>query len=116
MKLCPSSTCLNPDGSSTLCPVQNKVCYTCGHLFVNRTTAQGTTRQQRDREMGAKEELKAAGKYRGRGEGAGGRLEVGGGKASPYYPINAMTQRLMPGAQLRASPPPQQCHGRRHHC
>ena len=45
MKLCPSPTCLNPDGSSTLCPVQNKVCYTCGHVFLKNGAAGGSAPQ-----------------------------------------------------------------------
>ena len=41
MKLCPSPACQFPDGTSTQCPVQNKVCYTCGHTFVKPNS--GTT-------------------------------------------------------------------------
>jgi len=38
-KPCTSAQCLNADGSSkTMCPIQNKVCFTCGHMFVKTAT------------------------------------------------------------------------------
>ena len=40
MKLCPSPACHFADGSITQCPVQNKVCYTCGHTFVKQQQQQ----------------------------------------------------------------------------
>ena len=39
MKLCPAPACQLPDGTSTQCPVQNKVCYTCGHTFIKSSNA-----------------------------------------------------------------------------
>ena len=93
MKLCPSLTCLNSDGSSTLCPVQNKVCYTCGHVFIKHGAAggsapnaqSGSLKQQRDRDVGAREELRAAGKprgrlHRGRGQFSGPEYRAMGGR------------------------------------
>ena len=43
MKLCPSPACQFPDGTSTQCPVQNKVCYTCGHTFVKQSGTAANT-------------------------------------------------------------------------
>ena len=41
MKLCPSAACQLADGTSTQCPVQNKVCYTCGHTFTKLSGGDG---------------------------------------------------------------------------
>ena len=100
MKLCPSLTCLNSDGSSTLCPVQNKVCYTCGHVFLKHGAAGGSApnagtgaKPPRDREMGGRDDVragKARGRpHRGRGQSLGsGYRGAGRGVGTPAQPLN----------------------------
>jgi len=42
-KPCPSAHCMNPDGTSkSQVPTQNKICFTCGHVFVRPGHGQQT--------------------------------------------------------------------------
>jgi hypothetical protein len=57
-KVCPSSACkrAGPDGGPTMCPTQNKVCFTCGYMFVKPGVSTkhlgGNDRSHSDRNMG----------------------------------------------------------------
>ena len=70
MKLCPSPTCQLADGTSTQCPVQNKVCYTCGHTFVKPNgTAPAAHVQQKQKDGMNGQEGRSNTSRRSRGKG-----------------------------------------------
>jgi hypothetical protein len=75
-KPCTSAQCLNPDGTSqTMCPIQNKVCFTCGHMFVK--TASGAS-------VSAPGSGSAAGGPAVQGQGQGQPHAGGGGRAAKH--------------------------------